>query len=48
VRSSWFMQNFSEDYMLEHVLSGVVALRPAACGSRSSTQTTLRMSRSRR
>jgi len=26
VRSSWFMQNFSEDYMLEHVLSGVVAL----------------------
>jgi uncharacterized protein YbjT (DUF2867 family) len=26
VRSSWFMQNFTEDYMLEHVLSGVVAL----------------------
>jgi uncharacterized protein YbjT (DUF2867 family) len=26
VRSSWFMQNFSEDYMLEHVLNGVVAL----------------------
>ncbi|MGH2712679.1 MAG: NmrA family NAD(P)-binding protein [Thermoleophilaceae bacterium] len=26
VRSTWFAQNFSEDYMLEHVLSGVVAL----------------------
>jgi uncharacterized protein YbjT (DUF2867 family) len=26
VRSTWFMQNFSEDYMLDHVLSGVVAL----------------------
>jgi uncharacterized protein YbjT (DUF2867 family) len=26
LRSSWFAQNFSEDYMLEHVLSGVVAL----------------------
>jgi uncharacterized protein YbjT (DUF2867 family) len=26
VRSTWFMQNFSEDYMLEHVLGGVVAL----------------------
>jgi uncharacterized protein YbjT (DUF2867 family) len=26
LRSTWFMQNFSEDYMLEHVLSGVVAL----------------------
>jgi uncharacterized protein YbjT (DUF2867 family) len=26
VRSSWFMQNFSEDYMLEPVLSGEVAL----------------------
>jgi uncharacterized protein YbjT (DUF2867 family) len=26
VRSSWFMQNFSEDYMLEHVQVGVVAL----------------------
>jgi uncharacterized protein YbjT (DUF2867 family) len=29
LRSTWFAQNFSEDYMLEHVLSGVVAL-PAA------------------
>ena len=29
VRSTWFAQNFSEDYMLEHVRSGVVAL-PAA------------------
>jgi uncharacterized protein YbjT (DUF2867 family) len=26
VRSTWFAQNFSEDYMREHVLSGVVAL----------------------
>jgi uncharacterized protein YbjT (DUF2867 family) len=26
LRSTWFMQNFSEDYMLEHVLSGEVAL----------------------
>jgi uncharacterized protein YbjT (DUF2867 family) len=26
VRATWFSQNFSEDYMLDHVLSGVVAL----------------------
>jgi uncharacterized protein YbjT (DUF2867 family) len=26
LRSTWFAQNFSEDYMLEHVLAGVVAL----------------------
>jgi uncharacterized protein YbjT (DUF2867 family) len=26
LRSTWFAQNFSEDYMLEHVLNGVVAL----------------------
>ncbi len=26
LRSDWFMQNFSEDYMLEHVLSGEVRL----------------------
>ena len=26
LRSTWFMQNFSEDYMLEHVLSGEVRL----------------------
>ncbi len=26
LRSTWFAQNFSEDYMLEHVMSGVVAL----------------------
>jgi uncharacterized protein YbjT (DUF2867 family) len=26
VRSTWFAQNFSEDYMLDYVLSGVVAL----------------------
>jgi uncharacterized protein YbjT (DUF2867 family) len=26
LRSTWFAQNFSEDYMLAHVLSGVVAL----------------------
>lgn len=26
LRSSWFAQNFSEDYMLEHVLRGVVTL----------------------
>lgn len=26
VRATWFSQNFSEDYMLEHVLSGDVAL----------------------
>jgi uncharacterized protein YbjT (DUF2867 family) len=25
-RSTWFMQNFSEDYMLEHVLSGEIRL----------------------
>ena len=26
LRASWFMQNFSEDYMLEHVRSGVIRL----------------------
>ena len=26
LRSTWFMQNFSEDYMLEHVLSGAIRL----------------------
>ena len=26
LRSTWFMQNFSEDYMLEHVLSGEMRL----------------------
>jgi uncharacterized protein YbjT (DUF2867 family) len=26
LRSTWFAQNFSEDYMLEHVLAGQVAL----------------------
>src|SRR5918992_2192548 len=26
LRSTWFMQNFSEDYMLEHVLSGDIRL----------------------
>lgn len=26
LRATWFCQNFSEDYMLEHVLSGTVAL----------------------
>jgi len=26
LRSTWFMQNFSEDYMLEHVLSGEIRL----------------------
>ena len=26
VRSTWFSQNFSEDYMLDHVLSGALAL----------------------
>jgi uncharacterized protein YbjT (DUF2867 family) len=25
LRSSWFMQNFSEDFMLEHVRSGTIA-----------------------
>ena len=30
VRSTWFMQNFSEDYMLDHILSGVVALPAGA------------------
>jgi uncharacterized protein YbjT (DUF2867 family) len=29
LRSTWFMQNFSEDYMLDHVLSGEIRL-PAA------------------
>src|SRR5918998_4079867 len=26
LRSTWFMQNFSEDYMLEHVFSGEIRL----------------------
>ena len=26
LRATWFMQNFSEDYMLEHVLSGEIRL----------------------
>ena len=26
LRSTWFMQNFSEDYMLEHMLSGEIGL----------------------
>jgi uncharacterized protein YbjT (DUF2867 family) len=26
VRATWFMQNFSEDYMIEHILAGVIAL----------------------
>ena len=26
VRATWFMQNFSEDYMIEHVLAGAIAL----------------------
>jgi uncharacterized protein YbjT (DUF2867 family) len=26
LRSTWFMQNFSEDYMLEHVLGGELRL----------------------
>ena len=26
LRSTWFMQNFSEDYMLEHVLAGEIRL----------------------
>ena len=26
LRSTWFMQNFSEDYMVEHVLSGEIRL----------------------
>ncbi len=26
LRSTWFLQNFSEDYMLEHVLSGEIRL----------------------
>ena len=26
LRSTWFMQNFSEDYMLEHALSGEIRL----------------------
>jgi uncharacterized protein YbjT (DUF2867 family) len=26
VRSTWFMQNFSEDYMVDHVLAGEIAL----------------------
>jgi uncharacterized protein YbjT (DUF2867 family) len=26
LRSTWFMQNFSEDYMLDHVLSGEIRL----------------------
>jgi len=26
LRSTWFMQNFSEDYMLEHVLGGEIRL----------------------
>ena len=45
VRSTWFAQNFSEDYMLEGVLSGEVAL-PARCPSPSSMPTTSPTSRS--
>jgi uncharacterized protein YbjT (DUF2867 family) len=26
VRATWFMQNFSEDYMVEHILAGAIAL----------------------
>jgi uncharacterized protein YbjT (DUF2867 family) len=26
VRATWFMQNFSEDYMIEHILAGAIAL----------------------
>ena len=32
VRSSWFMQNFSEDYLLEPVMSGEVALPAGEVG----------------
>jgi uncharacterized protein YbjT (DUF2867 family) len=40
LRSTWFMQNFSEDYWIEHVLSGRSGSRPEACRPRSSTSTT--------
>jgi uncharacterized protein YbjT (DUF2867 family) len=26
VRATWFMQNFSEDYMIEHILAGAIAI----------------------
>jgi uncharacterized protein YbjT (DUF2867 family) len=26
LRATWFMQNFSEDYMIEHILAGAIAL----------------------
>jgi uncharacterized protein YbjT (DUF2867 family) len=48
LRSTWFMQNFSEDYMLDHVLSGEIRLRRARCRRRSSTSTTSPTSPSRR
>ena len=49
LRATWFMQNFSEGYMLEHVLGGRGrAARPATCPSRSSTPTTSPTSRSPR
>ena len=47
VRSTWFSQNFSEDYWLDYVLSGDTV--PAGdTPSRSSTPTTSPTSRSRR
>ena len=47
-RSTWFMQNFSEDYMLEHVLSGEIRPWPATRRRRSSTPTISPTWRSRR
>ncbi|WP_308209944.1 SDR family oxidoreductase [Actinomadura madurae] len=42
VRSSWFAQNFSEDYLLDAVLAARWPSRRATCPSRSSTRATSR------
>jgi uncharacterized protein YbjT (DUF2867 family) len=48
LRSTWFAQDFSEDYWQEQVQRNEVALRPDTRPSRSSTPTTSPTSRSRR
>ena len=47
VRCAWFMQNFSEDYLVDPILGGEVVLRPATSPSRSSTPKTSPTSPSR-
>jgi uncharacterized protein YbjT (DUF2867 family) len=48
LRSTWFAQNFSEDYWQEQVQAGEVALPAGDTPEGSSTPTTSPMSRSRR